>query len=129
LPALVLALFPATNTALSFCILSCIALFLGLWAVPLAEEHWGEDAGCIVIDEVLGMSCTLASPIIPHSWGWMCLAFCLFRLFDIMKPFPINRLNAKHGAIFVMADDILASFYALSVLHCIWFISQQFAFR
>jgi phosphatidylglycerophosphatase A len=125
----IIIFFPLANPSLTFLILACASFLLGLWAVPVAEQHWGHDAGCIVIDEVLGMSFTLASPIIPHSWGWLLLAFILFRFFDIVKPYPINRLNAKHGAVFVMVDDILASFYALLVLHGAWLIYQLFDFR
>jgi phosphatidylglycerophosphatase A len=100
------------------------SFLLGLWSVPLLEERWGDDPPRVVIDEVLGMSLSLASPIIPHTAVWILLAFVLFRVFDITKPFPINRVNAKSGAFYVMIDDVIAALYALLVLHLAWLIHQ-----
>jgi phosphatidylglycerophosphatase A len=102
------------------------SFLLGLWAVPALEERWGDDPPRVVIDEVVGMSLSLASPIIPHTAVWIALAFLLFRLFDITKPFPINCINAKHGALFVMMDDVIAALYALLVLHFTWLTYQLF---
>ena len=49
---------------------------------------------------------------IGSSLFWLCMAFFLFRLFDIWKPLGIKSLDAKHGAFYVMIDDVLAGFYA-----------------
>jgi phosphatidylglycerophosphatase A len=109
--------------------LAVIAFLLGLWVIPALEAAWGNDPPRVVIDEVLGMSLVLATPIVPHSWAWLGLAFVLFRIFDIFKPYPINRINARQGAFFVMLDDIIASFYALLTLHGVWLIYQLFENR
>ncbi len=109
--------------------IACVAFLLGLWAVPALEKHWGSDPACVVLDEVVGMSLTLISPLLPFSFGWTVLGFVLFRVFDIAKPFPISRINARTGAFFVMFDDVIASFYALCTLHGIWLIYQSFGFR
>lgn len=118
--------FPLQNAPMFFLAVAGIAFVLGLWAIPALEERWGNDPSRIVIDEVMGMSLVLASPMIPHSPLWLFLAFILFRAFDIVKPFPINRANARRGALFVMLDDGIASFYAVLLLHGIWLMSQQF---
>lgn len=123
------ALFPSTNTTFFFVCLATAAFLLGLWVVPVLETAWGNDPSRVVIDEILGMSLVLATPVVPHSWGWLVLAFMLFRLFDITKPYPINRINARQGAFFVMFDDIIASFYALLTLHGAWLIYQLFENR
>jgi phosphatidylglycerophosphatase A len=116
--------FLTTNTHILMLGVAIASFLLGLWAVPALEQRWGDDPPRVVIDEVLGMSLTLASPIVPHTIVWIMVAFLLFRLFDITKPFPINRLNAKHGAFYVMIDDVIASFYALFVLHLAWLTYQ-----
>jgi len=110
------------------------ALFVGLWVVPVMEKHWGNDPGCVVIDEFVGMWVVLLfvllNPLFSHSLShlfvWMTLGFALFRLFDITKPFPIYRLNEQKGAFFVMFDDVLAGLYACGGLFLIWLIWQQF---
>jgi phosphatidylglycerophosphatase A len=109
--------------------LAFTAFLLGLWSVPVLEKYWGNDPACVVIDEVVGMSLTLISPLLPFSFGWTVLGFVLFRVFDITKPFPVSRINARTGAFFVMFDDVIASFYALFVLHLIWLICQSFGFQ
>ena len=77
------------------------------------------DAGCIVIDEILGMFITLvAAP--PHPAAWF-LGFVLFRIFDIFKPFPVSWFDQKiHGGIGIMMDDVIAGLYALVCLQLIW---------
>ena len=123
----ILPLFVLTANTHSIMLGVVVSSFLlGLWSVPLLEERWGDDPPRVVIDEVLGMSLSLASPIIPHTAVWILLAFVLFRFFDITKPFPVNRVNAKSGAFFVMIDDVLAALYALLVLHLAWLIHQLY---
>jgi phosphatidylglycerophosphatase A len=89
---------------------------LSITAIAAAEREWGSDAGCIVIDEAVGMWIVLLHPATHHSFFWAILAFALFRIFDIWKPWPINLLNEKKGAFFVLADDVLAGVFALAAL-------------
>jgi len=52
--------------------------------------------------------------MVPTTWYWVATAFILFRLFDILKPFPIGLLDKKiHGGLGIMLDDLLAGIYAL----------------
>lgn len=83
----------------------------GVWSSGLAESHFqGTDPGPVVIDEVMGMLVTLF--LNPVGWGGALLAFFLFRTFDVIKPYPANRLEKLHGGLGIMADDFMAAVYA-----------------
>ena len=83
----------------------------GAWAGTVAERYFGGiDPGPIVIDEVVGMLVTLL--FIPVGWSGALLGFFLFRVFDVIKPFPADRLERLHGGLGVMADDAMAAVYA-----------------
>lgn len=83
------------------------------------------DAGPIVIDEILGMFITLTgAPDHPAAW---ILGFFLFRLFDIMKPFPCSWFDQRiHGGIGIMMDDVIAGIYALVSLQLIGLLWQTY---
>jgi phosphatidylglycerophosphatase A len=89
-----------------------VALFIvGTWSATVAERHLHmTDPGPVVIDEVLGMLMTLV--LNPVSWLGALAGFLLFRLFDIVKPYPTNRFERLHGGLGVMADDAMAGVYA-----------------
>lgn len=83
----------------------------GTWAATHAERYFGGiDPGPVVIDEVLGMLLTLA--FIPVGLSAACAGFVLFRVFDVIKPYPANRLETFHGGFGIMADDAMAGVYA-----------------
>ncbi|CAN5730466.1 phosphatidylglycerophosphatase A [soil metagenome] len=97
------------------------ALFaIGVWAGTIAERYFGGvDPGPIVMDEVVGMLITLA--FIPVGITGALAGFFLFRLFDVIKPYPAGRLEALHGGLGVMADDAMAAIYAnLSLRLVLW---------
>ena len=97
------------------------ALFAaGVWAGTTAERYFGGvDPGPIVVDEVVGMLITLA--FIPVGISGALAGFLLFRLFDVIKPYPAGRLEALHGGLGVMADDAMAAVYAnLSLRLAMW---------
>lgn len=78
----------------------------GTLAAGLAEERLGPDDGRIVVDEVAGMGLALLA--VPHTLPGTALAFALFRVFDILKPPPIGRVQDVGGGWGVMADDLAA---------------------
>jgi len=79
------------------------------------------DHGSIVWDEIVAMMLVLA--FTPSQWQWWLVAFLLFRLFDIWKPFPIRQCDAKlKNGFGVMFDDLLAAIYAILVLQLIQWI-------
>lgn len=93
---------------------------LGVWSGGVSERHCSRtDPGQVVIDEVVGMLITLF--LIPVGWAGAFGAFLLFRLADVVKPYPANRFESLHGGLGVMADDCMAGVYAnLALRVCIW---------
>ena len=97
------------------------ALFAaGVWAGTTAERYFGGiDPGPVVIDEVVGMLITLA--LIPVGVSGAIAGFFLFRVFDVIKPYPAGRFEKLHGGLGVMADDAMAAVYAnLALRALIW---------
>ena len=88
-----------------------ILLFaVGVWSANAAERHFGGvDPAPVILDEVVGMLITLA--FLPVNITGAVVGFLLFRLFDVVKPWPANRLEAVHGGLGVMADDAMAGVY------------------
>ena len=89
---------------------------IGYWASNKIEEMTGEhDLGMIVIDEVAGVwIALLAAPLTPIG---VLLAFILFRVLDIFKPWPVGMLDKKlKGGAGVMLDDIAAGIMAAAIL-------------
>jgi phosphatidylglycerophosphatase A len=88
-----------------------VVLFVvGVWSSNVAERHFGGvDPAPVILDEVVGMLITLA--FIPVSVTGALVGFLLFRLFDVVKPWPANRLEALHGGLGIMADDAMAGVY------------------
>ena len=98
-----------------------VGLFLaGVWAATTAERYFGGiDPGPVVIDEVVGMLITLA--FIPVGVSGALAGFCIFRVFDVIKPYPAGRLERLHGGLGVMADDVMAAIYAnISLRAVLW---------
>lgn len=98
----------------------CVPLFaLGIWAAGVSGRALGvADYGGIVIDEIIAMLMVLCfAPKTLLAWG---LAFALFRLFDIFKPWPISWVDARvKGGLGVMVDDLIAAVFAIIALQII----------
>jgi len=109
----------STPHAPTIAVVGIIAIFIvGSWSGSVAERHFAStDPGPVVIDEVLGMLVTLF--LNPVGWVGAFLGFLLFRLSDIVKPFPANKLEQLHGGIGVMADDLMAAIYANLALRAV----------
>lgn len=94
------------------------ALFaVGVWASDRALKVLKkDDAPQIVVDEVAGfLVAMVAVPVTPY---WLVCGFCLFRLLDIFKPYPISWLDENiKGGWGVMVDDLAAGVFANVVLH------------
>ncbi len=95
-----------------YSILIVLTILLGIIASDVAEKVIGEkDSGHIVIDEFAGY--LIAAYGVPRTHRYLIAAFLLFRVFDILKPFPINRLEKRlSGGLGIMADDILAGIFS-----------------
>ncbi|MFT7229300.1 MAG: phosphatidylglycerophosphatase A [Methylophilaceae bacterium] len=96
---------------------------IGIYFCEVAGNALGvSDHGSIVWDEIVAMMLVLT--ITPTQWQWWLVAFGLFRLFDIWKPFPIRQCDTKlKGGFGVMLDDILAAVYAMiSLKGLLWIL-------
>jgi phosphatidylglycerophosphatase A len=95
----------------------------GVWSAGVCERHFGRtDPGHVVVDEVVGMLVTLL--LNPVGWGGALAGFLLFRIADVIKPFPANRFESLHGGLGVMADDAMAAVYSNLALRVIVVINQ-----
>jgi phosphatidylglycerophosphatase A len=92
-PALIVSLFAA-----------------GVWAAAVAEQQLRRtDPGPVVIDEVVGMLITLMwIPVTPLG---AFVGFLIFRVLDVVKPWPSRQLESLHGGLGIMADDAMAGVY------------------
>jgi phosphatidylglycerophosphatase A len=92
-----------------------VVALIGIPAGTVVERESGrQDPGFVVIDEVAGQWVALA--IAPIDAGHALLGFVLFRLFDIVKPWPVRRLERLHGGTGIMLDDLGAGVYGLLVM-------------
>lgn len=89
---------------------------VGIKAATLVERATGiEDPSFVIVDEIVGQLFTLIGA--PITWKTAVAGFLLFRLFDIIKPFPVRRLERFPEGIGIVMDDIGAGLYSLAVLH------------
>jgi phosphatidylglycerophosphatase A len=110
--------------------LAAAAIFaIGWWAAGVFAAARGvRDPGEIVIDEVAGQWLALfAAPRDPAAWA---LAFGLFRIFDIWKPWPVRWIDRQvAGGLGIMLDDLAAAGYALLVFIAVWAIGGVLGVR
>jgi phosphatidylglycerophosphatase A len=91
-----------------------IGFAAGIWLCGYTSKALGEhDHGGIVWDEIVGFWITMIA--VPPTWPWILLGFVLFRVFDILKPWPVRIADRKiPGGLGIMFDDLLAGLYALA---------------
>jgi len=108
-------------------LLIAVLFALGTWSGTHAEQYFGgTDPGPGVIDEVVGMLVTLY--LVPAGLAVAVVGFFVFRVLDVVKPFPANRLERLHGGLGMMADDAMSAVYSNLVLHLlIWAVPALIA--
>ncbi len=89
-------------------------LVLSIPASTIVEKARGTDPHCVVIDEVVGIQIVLLGAT-PSAAG-LVAAFILFRIFDVWKPYPIDRLQSLPRGWGIVADDVVAGLYSRAVL-------------
>lgn len=88
-----------------------IFILAAVWSSGITERLMGQDDPKeVVIDEVAGFLLTIY--LLPLSWLSIALGFIMFRFFDILKPFPIRRLERIGGGTGIVIDDLVAGVYA-----------------
>jgi phosphatidylglycerophosphatase A len=94
---------------------------VGIWAADVAAKHFDkEDPGYVVIDEVAGQLVTLL--LLDVGILGAAVGFFLFRVFDIIKPWPARRFEDLPGGVGIMADDLMAGVYGWLVLRGLLFV-------
>ncbi len=93
-----------------------VFFLIGIACAGAAEKIVDQgDPSLVVIDEIVGQLIALAAA--PHHPVVVLAGFALFRLFDILKPFPVGWIDRHlHGGLGVMLDDVAAGLYAFAVL-------------
>mgnify|MGYP000170553408 CR=1 FL=1 len=89
---------------------------IGVWCCGRCAEELGvHDHGAIVWDEIVGY--LLAMVAVPRTLGFVVLGFALFRLFDILKPWPVGAIDRRvHGGLGIMLDDVVAALFVVAIL-------------
>ncbi|HJM46495.1 MAG: phosphatidylglycerophosphatase A [Candidatus Marinimicrobia bacterium] len=104
-----------------FIFLTLIIFFIGVYVSKLIEKELAvHDPGEIVIDEWVGQ--WIALWFIELSLFWGLITFCVFRIFDIWKPWPVNKMDLISNGWGVMLDDVAASIYTVLFIQTIRFI-------
>ncbi|MCE2460956.1 MAG: phosphatidylglycerophosphatase A [Pseudomonadales bacterium] len=95
--------------------------FAGVLIVEAAVQRHGlADDPAIVLDEVVGVWFALL--FAPKSLPWVAGAFVLFRIADVVKPWPVSRIDTRvAGGLGIMADDLVAGLMAAAVAFAVWF--------
>ena len=104
-------------------ILTCIIMLVGQWASVRAERVWGHDPSRVVIDEAAGQ--LVAVLYLPADWTLFAGAFILFRIFDILKPWPVSWIDRRAYSWSVMGDDIAAGLMSRFLLFCVQMVRFQ----
>ena len=110
LGAALFLLVPVNQFSIKIAAILIVILF-GAYAASIIEMETGvTDNNIIVIDEIAGMWITLL--FVPMQLWWIISAIVLFRILDIVKPYPIKKIERLKGGYGVMLDDIAAGIYA-----------------
>lgn len=98
--------------------ISLAVFFVGIWASTVVSQNFSnDDPDFVVIDEIAGLMVSMIG--IKPTWEYILIAFILFRIFDILKPFPIKRFEKLEAGLGIMADDVVAGIYVLILMHII----------
>jgi len=114
----VIYLLASRQSAGAELLLLVVVTVAGMWAAGRAAVHFSrKDPAPVVIDEVAGQLAALAFTGVGFRGA--IAGFVLFRLFDIVKPWPANKLEALPGGTGIVADDLMAGLYANLILQAV----------
>ena len=119
--ALFLLLAHAGSTAL-YVAVAVLLFVIGVWGASVAERELGRtDPGPVVVDEVVGMLITLA--FLDVTLTGAVAGFLVFRVLDVVKPWPSRQFEQLHGGLGVMADDAMAAVYGNLVMRVLLWLA------
>jgi phosphatidylglycerophosphatase A len=105
-------------------IILIISIGLAVFVAGQAEKFWGKkDPSRVVIDEIVGYMVTVAW--LPFTWTTAILGFFIFRIMDILKPYPIRKIDRSlPGGWGIVLDDVLAGIYSQFLLRlCLLYLA------
>ncbi len=117
LVALLIYLIPGVSSLIVLIPLIIVTTLYGIWVCGEFEHRYGTDPKEATIDEFVGMWISLI--LVPASWGYLLIAFLIWRLLDIIKPFPARNFEKLKGGLGVMADDIMSGIYTFLIMRII----------
>lgn len=106
---------PIAGNSVGLYLLIGVGFLVGVWATGRLVNPTDPDPRRAVWDEFIGMWTTCL--LLPKTLPWLAAAFFCFRALDILKPWPIRRLERLPGGLGVMADDLLAGVYGAVLLN------------
>ncbi len=118
---MIFILVPLDNV--SWLIICLIVFFTGIWAAQIVEKEHGKDPGLVVIDEFVGQWISLL--FLPRIFLVFIAAFIIFRILDILKPFPANDSQKLAHGWGIMIDDVIAGIYTNAIIQLIIFFLKE----
>ena len=120
------ALLHRTSDSATLQLAAVLVLLLpvSIWAsARVARRDAKHDPSHVVIDEVVGQIFCLLW--VPFSWTFLVTGFIAFRVFDILKPYPIKKVERLRGGIGIVCDDLIAGLYAGLLLRIAYAFTSQ----
>jgi phosphatidylglycerophosphatase A len=120
-----LLFWPLHALPVAYQLAACVLLFfLGVAAATHTADRVGiEDPGIVVVDEIIGMWLTLV--LLPFTPFTAAVGFLLFRVMDVVKPYPARQLEGLPKGWGIMADDVMAGVYAQLLLRVVLLVWPQ----
>ncbi len=121
--ALIFFFTPELDVEYQYAIIFLLFIVARLTLGIVVRKYGAKDESCIVLDEFLGMAIALF--MVQKEWWLYVIAFLIFRILDIVKPWPISWIERRvPGAYGIILDDVIAGAGAAIITHLIW-ITQQ----
>ena len=98
---------PLDGDSIGFFLLCALGFLAGIWACQTLITETDQDPKKAVWDEFAGMWITCL--LLPKTLPWLAAAFVVFRVLDILKPWPIRRVESLPGGLGIMGDDLAAA--------------------
>lgn len=114
------------NNLITYTVIVLVLFFIGVWLCDTCANNLGvHDHPAIVFDEWVGYLITMIA--VPRSLWFLALGFVLFRLFDVVKPWPIGMADKRvSGGLGIMVDDVIAGVFAAITMQLILFALAYF---
>lgn len=115
-------LIPNSDDYRALLFLIILFTIVGLLVSNKFEKVYGSDPAECTIDEWVGTWISLIN--LPKSFLWIFIAFIIWRLLDIIKPFPARQSENLNGGFGIMADDIISGFYTFLIMQVIFYLTN-----